>query len=150
MKKHEHEIDTLIGPEQWLDVYCSSVQDHALDVDNLIWASSSEESYMQQLYKDESSLDQARRALNVPKSFTWNDLADYGQFLRGLFKEKRMLEKEIDYQENLETMIEFMSVHEAPERNSSSLKGESLFSRIVAKRYAPQSQTKTRTMQAEI
>ena len=127
-----------MGTEQWLDVYCTSIQDHAMDVDNLIWTSSSEESYLQQLHSGKSHLEQTISDLGVNKSYTWGDLADYGQFLRSLFKEKREQEGSIDFQDNLETMMEFMSVHDTTKRQSRSLRGESLFNRIAAKRYAPQ------------
>ena len=84
IRRHEHELASLMTETDWLRVYGEGVKDHGLDMDRLIWCAQSPERYQEELEENGSRLPRLQAEFGGDGSMTWESLADYATYVRGL------------------------------------------------------------------
>lgn len=84
IRRHEHELASLMTETDWLRVYGEGVKDHGLDMDRLIWRAQSPERYQEELEENGSRLPRLQAEFGGDGSMTWESLADYATYVRGL------------------------------------------------------------------
>jgi len=84
IRKHEHELASLMTETDWLKVYGEGVKDHGLDMDHLMWRAQSPQRYQEDLEEGGSRLSRVQAEFGGDGSMTWEGLADYANYVRGL------------------------------------------------------------------
>lgn len=105
---HKHEIDTLMQPSEWLDVYSKSILDFDISMDHFIHSTSDK-------FKDNKE--------------NWTELAEYAKYIRNIDNEKIRTKPE-DY----DKVIEFLATREKKD-HENEISRESIFQGFVQKQY---------------
>lgn len=148
IRRHEHELASLMTETDWLRVYGEGVKDHGLDMDRLLWRAQSPERYQEELEEKGSRLPRLQAEFGGDGSMTWESLADYATYVRGLHTARDNVASAAGAEENHEKMIEFMTGYDSSAKSGKSSKNnfsrESIFRAIAASRYNPQTAVDSR------
>lgn len=141
IRKHEHELASLMTETDWLRVYGEGVKDHGLDMDQLMWQAQSPQRYQEDLEEGGSRLSRLQAEFGGDGSMTWESLADYANYVRGLHTARANVASAEDAQDNYEKMIEFMTGYDSSPKTNKSKKNnfsrESIFRALAESRYNP-------------
>ena len=144
VRKHDHELASLLTLPDWLRVYGEGVREHGLDMDHLISGATSPERHREALEEGRTRLSDLQAEFGGDETLTWERLADYAEYVRGLYAAGQKVAEDSHTQENFEKIMEFMTGYDKKDKSKTdNLSRESIFRSFTDQRYNPKTTTRS-------